>query len=1142
MFLFGPPCFEQDALLATIHERKAIALLVYLAVSGARHSRDTLATMFWPNQSQSRARASLRHALWSLKVAGLGDYLDLEHEKIGIHPPYWLDITEFNRLLEEHRQHGHAPGVACPACITSLRDAITLYKDDFLSGFTLRNAPQFDEWQYYQREHYQQMLAFALERLALWHSQQGEWAQTIEVTRRWVAIDPLNEPAQRWLMRAYVGNNQRHLAIKQYRTLKRMLDEELGTAPDIETRRLAEAVRSDNLETIAWEPSTLEKETHKPAHHYRLSQLDIESSARFLERGSFIEKLAKLLAEIKLGQGRMVFLGAEAGGGKTSLIRHFCAGVRRTARVLVGICDPLSTPQPLGPLWDIAVEVGGNLTRLIHDGEKPEHIFHAFLDELRNDRNSHLVIFEDVHWSDEASLDLLRFIGRRIESTHALVIASFREDEIEEQHPLRKLLGDLATATGIERLHLPPLSRQAVGVLVAGSGLDPDAVYRRTGGNPFFVTEMLASGIDRIPVNVRDAVLVRAARLPLSARSVLDSAAVIGLRVEVSLLVKMTGAEAAAIDECMSGGLLQAHGDGVEFRHELARQAVLEAISPPRLLLLHRQALEALRGSVKDFGDLARLAHHAEGARDDKAVLEYAPAAARQASAAGAHRQAAAQYERALRFAPELQLEERAHLLQAYARECFLCDRISTALQALEEAAQLWQETGNRMEEGSNLSLQANCLYLVGRYVQANQANRSAIEILSAFPTSPQLAQVYCQQARFLLYDDDYGTAVSLGKKAIDLGERIGDVQTLIRAHNVIGSLLIYCGEAGGQAHLERSIALAKEVHDHIGVAMGYCNLGLWVGRIIGWDSSDHYIAKGLAHCAEFELDFHNLYLLAMQANAQLYQGYWMDAEKTSQSILSQQDVSSDTRFWSLNVLGRLYARRGDPRSYTTLAEALELAEQYGILMFLASARAAQAEAAWLAGEPDRTREEVRAVYDLAVTKHHIWYTGELAFWLWRAGEMVDLPDWAMPVFATQIRGDWAAAAAEWQRRGCPYEHAWALADGDRAAQLSALEIFRRLGARPAMDFVQQKTQAVPLHRLEKEKFGGLTAREREVAALIVQGKSNREIAETLSVAIRTAETYVSRILNKLGYDSRVQIATWALEQGLAPLTQSSDV
>jgi DNA-binding CsgD family transcriptional regulator len=158
---------------------------------------------------------------------------------------------------------------------------------------------------------------------------------------------------------------------------------------------------------------------------------------------------------------------------------------------------------------------------------------------------------------------------------------------------------------------------------------------------------------------------------------------------------------------------------------------------------------------------------------------------------------------------------------------------------------------------------------------------------------------------------------------------------------------------------------------------------------------------------------------------------------------------------------------------------------------------------------------------------------GDLSFWLWRAGVLMEPPQYIAKPFLLQIQGDWYGAAEMWKNVGCPYERAMALTDGEETAQRLALELFTQLGARPAVQLLQQKLRPLPQREHDKSRFGGLTAREREVAAWIAQGKSNREIAEAMTVGVKTIETYVTRILNKLGFDSRVQIATWAVEKGL---------
>jgi predicted ATPase len=353
---------------------------------------------------------------------------------------------------------------------------------------------------------------------------------------------------------------------------------------------------------------------------------------RLLERSAAMEQLGGHLREAAAGHGRLLFIGGEAGIGKTALIQHFCDVSRHKARVFMGACDPLSTPRPLDPLLDIGPLMGGDLEHLLNQGAERERIFHAFFSRLAGRSQVSLVVFEDVQWADEATLDLLRFLGRRVESSPCLLVATYRDDEVDARHPLRVVIGDLATAAAVRRMRLAPLSEDAVRILAARTRHDPVQLHRKTGGNPFFVTETLASQADEVPPTVRDAVLARAARLSAGPHATLNAAAVIGTRINPTLLREVADHRLEAVEECVSVGMLVPHGQFFAFRHELAREAILDTIPLSQRMLLHRRALDAMRRSPPNPDDLADLAHHAEGAGDRQAVLEYAPAAARRAA------------------------------------------------------------------------------------------------------------------------------------------------------------------------------------------------------------------------------------------------------------------------------------------------------------------------------------------------------------------------------------------------------------------------------------------------------------------------------------------------------------------------------
>ncbi len=395
-------------------------------------------------------------------------------------------------------------------------------------------------------------------------------------------------------------------------------------------------------------------------------------------------------------RGAVVVVSGEAGVGKTALVRSFCDGAVRPQRVLWGTCDPLFTPRPLGPLIAIAEGAGGELGPALTQGVNPHQVVSILASELAPSPTA-LLVLEDLHWADEATLDVFMLLVRRVETVPALVVATYRDDALENAHPLRRVLGELATTSGVRRLKLAPLSAEAVGQLAAPHGVDGQELYEKTGGNPFFVVEVLAGGSQEIPATVMDAVLARAMRLSAGARTLLEAAAVVPQRAELWLLEALAGAAVGDVDECVSAGMLAPEGDGVVFRHELARLSLESSVGPGRKACLHRQALAAISGRPGGAVDFARLAHHAEAAGDTDAVVRFALPAAERASAMGAHREAAAQYGRLLRSGAGLPLDQRADVLERRSYECYLTDQSVEAISALEEALEYRRALGDKL-------------------------------------------------------------------------------------------------------------------------------------------------------------------------------------------------------------------------------------------------------------------------------------------------------------------------------------------------------------------------------------------------------------------------------------------------------------
>ena len=864
-----------------------------------------------------------------------------------------------------------------------------------------------------------------------------------------------------------------------------------------------------------------------------------------LERAPLLEELSGFRQEASRHHGLLTLVAGEAGVGKSVFVRCFCQSVESSARVFIGMCDPLSTPKPLEPLLDIAAVMGGKLERLM-ETENRDAIFRGFLAALQHTKEPAVVVFEDVHWADEATLDLLRFLGRRLHTTHTLLVATYRDDEVGPKHPLRVVLGDLATSRIMRRLSLSPLSESAVQTLAEGTALDPAELHRQTGGNPFYVTEVLASGAGGIPATVSDAVLARAARLSPEGRTVLDAAAVIGSRIEPWLLFEIAGAQLEAAEECLAIGMLRAQGEVFSFRHELAREAVYEALPLQRKLSLHKGVLELLHSSSPD--DLAMLAHHAEAAGDRDAVLEYAPKAARRAAQLSAHREAAAQYARALRFAETLPPPERAELLEAYAGECNIIDQKAEAIEARQEAIEIWKTLGNRLREGANLSRLAPVLVHTGRNDEADFASRRAVQVLESMPPTRELAQAYSTEGGLRMLDRDNAEAVIWCERALSLAETLADSELRVMIYNALGTAQLMAGDdEPGVANLLKSAKLALEGGSIERAAAALGNLGSGSGELYKLARAERYLKQTIALASEHDLDFFRFYSTAWLALTYLHQGRWREATDTALSVTQRPNVAAISRMMALVALGRVRSRRGDPEAWTVLDEALELARPTRTLQRLAPVRAARAEASWLAGDPPKTLEEARAVYDLALHHRHPWFIGELAYWRWKAGDLQQAPQEAVKPFALQITSDWRAAAVEWQHLNCPYEAARALAEsGDENALKQALATFEDLGAGPAATAATKRLQELGVRGIPRgprpstrANPANLTAREVEVLELLGEGLSNPEIAGKLHRSTKTIGHHVSSILAKLEVQSRTEAVREAMRRGI--ISQPSD-
>ena len=750
---------------------------------------------------------------------------------------------------------------------------------------------------------------------------------------------------------------------------------------------------------------------------------------RLLEREHPLDVLEEHARRAITGRGSAVLVAGDAGIGKTALLRAFVE--RLQAPALWGMCDSLSTPRPLGPLRDVADELAPDVAGLLRGTAAQHEIFAATLDALRT--YPRVLVVEDLHWADEATLDLVRFLARRITALPLLLVLSYR-DTLEVDHPLRPVLGDLVATPDARRLQLTPLSRDAVGTLLDGHGPDPAEVHRRTAGNPFFVSQILAQPESPLPESVRDAVLARIAGLAPQVRHCLELLSCTPEPIGRELLGAL-GVSTATVGVLAATGLVDRHGSGVAFRHEIARAAVLEASAPGSEQALHAAMIDALEAVGSDPSVLA---HHAAAAGDATRVLEYAPAAAAEASRSGAHREAVAFYETALRHTGA-DAATCATLLEGLSTELYLADRLRDSITARQRALEMRQRSGDVVAVGIGHTALAHFAWGAAERALAERHARSAIEILAGTDDRRALGFALAWHAFLAAWRGDAAEARRAGAQAAEIADELGD--DVLRSTASIGVAVsrLLEGDTGGRADLlaAMEVGLAHRRDDLATTPMtNLCHYDVEQGRLVEAEQS---LAHGLRISEERDAPICTTYLLSVRARLRLLQGRWAEAEDDARAALRSGDIPLG-EVWPHLVLGMLVARRDGPPVNPHLDELWRLVTTLDEPGIVAAAACALAENAWITRRPDPRLDDPLVTGLLTRT-----YTG-------RDAAVAPLRRWSRRLAGAGLPRIGPAATDAAPRPasdGQPYEQVLALWDaGSTDDLLAALPLLDRFDAK----------------------------------------------------------------------------------------------
>lgn len=1012
--------------------RHAAALVKLLAlVPGHRLPCERALDALWPDLLLDEARPRLHKAAhYARRTLGRREAVVLHTDSVALFPgaDVSVDVARFEAAADAAL--GAPQGAVSVAC----GEAADLYAGELLP------EDVYEPWTEGLRER------LRLRYLALLRSA-GRWDEVL-------ALDPADEQAYLALLRRAVDDGDRAAAVRCYQRMERALSDELGIGPGPEAMALRERAVA-----MAAAPPT--RSSARPA-----SMPEVAEEPRLVERDAELSRLEEIVTTtIGAGRGVVVLVTGEAGSGKTTLVRAALHRLRDRATVLTGSCDDLLVPRSLGPFRDIAAAAPDDLGAAFVPGADPEGVLPALL-RLLAARPTVLVV-EDVHWADDATLDAVRYLARRMGGVPSVLVLTYRDDELGRAHPLRLLLGSL-TGASLRRIAVPPLSLSAVAEL-AGDAADPAELHRITRGNAFYVTEVLATGGSGVPETVRDAVLARLAGLSAPAQDVVQRLAVIPSRAERPLAEALAEGRLPALLEAERAGMVSGDAEHVWFRHELARAAVLSTLTAGELVAANRDVLDALLARGDRCSDVqlqARVVHHAAAGRCTDVLLRDGPGAAAAAAEVGAHRQAAETLRVVLEVGTGLDPVARAQLLTRRAYSLYYVNEFEDAWICATQAVMQAEAADDAVVLADALVALSKAAFWARGPLAARRAVGRAVELLEGAGDDARLAAALTDLARahsnlatLGIVSEPASEAARFGERAMHLAMGLGRDDIRCQALFYLGSSKLAGGDETGFADLEEGIRLAS-VDPRLELKVRACvNAAGSAYRSGRFGDAERYVALGLRLADQGEFFGGEFRLRLTSAAIQASSGRWDAAIRELRELAAMPGDPAAMGQLARALLARLLARRGDPDAAEVLVQALSRAGAQDDVYIGGPLAAAAVELAWLRGQSAEMPALAEDVLRSATEVGHRASRAELSRYLQRAGHVVAVPPDAVGPWAPGLAGRWREAAAGWERLGERYEYALELSlSGDRHEALRGLRVLEQLGAAATLAVVREGT------------------------------------------------------------------------------------
>jgi DNA-binding CsgD family transcriptional regulator len=856
-----------------------------------------------------------------------------------------------------------------------------------------------------------------------------------------------------------------------------------------------------------------------------------------IERDGFLATLQAKFENVAEGEGHTILVSGEAGIGKTSLIRAFCKKRKNDCNIYLGTCDALFTPRPLAPLYDIALQIRDDLWQNSVDMADRAGLFTRFFHELSIQKKPSLIVFEDIHWADEATLDFIKFLARRIIQLQCLFILTYRDDEIHSHHPLRNVLGQLNPDT-FTRLQLVPLSRHAVEKMADERGYKGEDVFGISGGNPFYVSEILSSYSVGVPDNIKDSIISAYNRQEERTKQVWELLSVIPVSFEVKYLEKFEPLYAAALERCLESKILFLQDGFISFKHELFRRTIEENLSPLKRLSLNKRILDLLLESFERNQAVERIIHHAKNANEYELVVKYAPLAARKAASVGAHIEAGRLYLSAIEYYQGNDKDMLIQFYESYAYECYLTSQIKEAIIYTGKALNLWKKKNDTEKIGNSMRFMSRLWWFEGNRKQAESFGVQAIEVLESNPPSRAKAMAYSNMSQLKMLSAEADECIFWGEKAIAMAKELDDEEILSHALNNVGAIQmsIPASKLKGIELLQQSLAIALKNSYHEHIARAYANLGSIAINIKDYSFASNSLVKGMEYCEERDLDSWSSFMHYQRARLNLETGNWKEAYNCAEILIRNESLLPVIRIGAIAVMATIKFRRGDSDVLPLLMEAKTMAFETMELQRIIPTISALLEYEWITGNTYVESKELDQTIVLIGKSKNIIAKSVFAFWLRLARKQdmslkADFEGYAISNASRALK-----AAAFWKKTGCPYEEALALFEGNLDDKKKALNIIQGLGAQATFEKLKMEMRRsgiknIPrgIRKTTQSNPAQLTDRELDVLNLLNEGLQNKEIAARLFISAKTVDHHISNILFKLEAKSRTKAVQEAI-------------